>query len=152
MFGFGAATAWAWFLGSRWHDVQLAVAHTGWDFCRQLLAQSSLGTDRLDALRTYVDALADVMGFMSELFPALLILTALPGLALAWTWYHRLATNPAGSPGERFAEFRFTDHMIWLVVLSVAAFLLPLPVELQGPVGNLALIATSRCMPLAVPR
>jgi hypothetical protein len=142
VFGFGAATAWAWFLGSRWHDVQLAAAHTGWDLCRQLLAQGSLGSDRLDSLRIYVDALADGVGLMSQLFPALLILSALPGLALAWAWYHRLAAHPAGRPGGAFAEFRFTDHMIWLVVLSVAAYLLPLPVEVSGPIGNLALIAS----------
>jgi hypothetical protein len=142
VFGFGAATAWAWFLGSRWHDVQLAVAHTGWDFCRQLLTQSSLGTEQLESIRTYVDALADGVGLMASLFPALLVLTALPGLALAWTWYHRLAANPTGRPGERFAEFRFTDHMIWLVVLSVAAFVVPLPAEIRGTVGNLALIAS----------
>jgi len=142
VFGFGAATAWAWLLGSRWQDIQLAVAHTGWEFCRQLLAQSALGPERLDALRGYVDALADGIGVMAELFPGLLILAALPGLALAWAWYHRLSARPSGAPGGRFAEFRFSDQMVWLVVVAVAAFVLPLPDQARGVVGNVALVAS----------
>jgi hypothetical protein len=142
VFGFGAATAWAWLLGSRWQDIQLAVAHTGWEFCRQLLTQSSLGPERLEAARAYIDAIADGVGVVAELFPGLLILAALPGLALAWTWYHRLSRHPAGEPGERFAEFRFTDHLVWLVVASVAAFVLPLPPAITGMVGNVALVVS----------
>lgn len=143
VFSFGSATAWAWSLGSRWRDIQLAVAHTGWEFCRQLLAQSNLGADRLEALRGYVDALADGIGLMAELFPALLILAALPGLALAWAWYHRLSARPAGAPGGRFADFRFSDQLVWLVVVALAAFVLPLPGEVHGLVGNVALVASS---------
>ena len=142
VFGFGAATGWAWLLGSRWRDIQLAVAHTGWEFCRQLLAQSALGPDRLHALRGYVDALADGIGLMAELFPGLLVLTALPGLALAWAWYHRLSVRPAGAPGGRFAEFRFSDQLVWLVVVAVGAFVLPLPDEAHGIAGNVALVAS----------
>jgi hypothetical protein len=141
VFGFGAATTWAWLLGSRWQDVQLAVAHTGWEFCRQLLARSALGPDRLQALRGYVDALADGVGLMAELFPGLLVLTALPGLALAWAWYHRVSVRPSGAPGGRFAEFRFNDQLVWSVVISVGAFVLPLPDELHGIIGNVALVA-----------
>jgi hypothetical protein len=142
VFGLGAATAWTRVLGSRWQDIRLAVAHTGWEFCRQLVAQSELGADRLDALRGYVDALADGIGRMAELFPALLVLTALPGLALAWAWYHRLSARPAGAPGGRFADFRFSDQLVWLVVVAVAAFVLPLPEEAHGVAGNVALVAS----------
>jgi hypothetical protein len=79
---------------------------------------------------------------MAELFPALLILAALPGLALAWTWYHRLSPRPAGVPGGRFAEFRFSDQLVWLVVIAFAAFVMPLPEEIHGLVGNVALVAS----------
>ncbi|HEY7682842.1 MAG TPA: DUF2232 domain-containing protein [Gemmatimonadales bacterium] len=139
-FGFGAATVWAWLLGSRWQDIQLAVAHTGWEFCRQLLAQSNLAPDALDGLRSYVNSLADAVGVLAQLFPGLLILTALPGLVLAWTWYHRLSAHPTGTPGGRFAEFRFSDHLVWLVVGCVAGFVLPLPDALHGLLGNLAVV------------
>jgi len=145
VFAFGAATAWAWSLGTRWRDIQLAVAHTGWEFCRQLVGQAgragAIDPERLTGITVYVDALADGVAVMAELFPALLALTALPGLALAWSWYHRLASQPAGVPAERFAEFRFTDHLIWLVVAVVALFLVPLPPMVQAVAGNLALVA-----------
>lgn len=145
VFAFGAATTWAWSLGTRWRDIQLAVAHSGWEFCRQLLGQAgaagSAGVDRLAGITVYVDALADGVAVMAELFPALLALSALPGLALAWNWYHRLASQPTGVPAERFAEFRFTDHLVWLVVLALAVALLPLPPMAQAVAGNLALVA-----------
>lgn len=145
VFAFGAATAWAWSLGTRWRDIQLAVAHSGWEFCRQLLQQAqgagSAAAERMAGIAVYVDALADGVAVMAELFPALLVLTALPGLALAWNWYHRLATQPAGEPSGPFAEFRFTDHLVWLVVVALAVFLLPLPPVAQALGGNLALVA-----------
>ncbi len=144
VFAFGAATAWAWSLGTRWRDIQLAVAHSGWEFCRQLMGQTGAGgaiaAERLASMQVYVDALADGVAVMAELFPALLVLTALPGLALAWNWYHRLASQPAGAPAARFAEFRFTDHLVWLVVAALAVFLLPLPPMAQAVGGNLALV------------
>jgi hypothetical protein len=142
VYGLGAATAWAWYLGSRWQDVQLAVAHTGWEFCRQLLAQSDLTAERLDALRQYVDLLGDGVGVMAALFPGLLVLAALPGLALAWSWYHRLSSHPMGRPGTPFAEFRFNDQLVWLVVITAAAFVLPLPPEAEGLLGNIAIVAS----------
>jgi hypothetical protein len=142
VFGLGAATAWVWLLGSRWHDIQLAVGHTGWDFCRQLLATTTLNDQPIQDLRVLVDAVSDGVGFMADMFPALLVLGALPGLALAWTWYHRLATRPIGPPADRFAQFRFSDHLIWLVVASLAAFVVPMPAELRGVLGNVALVAS----------
>lgn len=145
VFAFGAATTWAWSLGTRWRDIQLAVAHSGWEFCRQLLGQAgatgSTNVERLAGITVFVDALADGVAVMAELFPALLALSALPGLALAWNWYHRLASQPAGAPAGRFAEFRFTDHLIWLVVLALAVALMPLPPMAQAVGGNLALVA-----------
>ncbi len=145
VFAFGAATIWTWSLGTRWRDIQLAVAHSGWEFCRQLLGSAgdggAIAAERLAGMKVYVDALADGVAVMAELFPALLVLTALPGLALAWNWYHRLASQPTGAPAARFAEFRFTDHLVWLVVASLAVFLMPLPPTAQAVGGNLALVA-----------
>jgi hypothetical protein len=141
LFGLGAATGWAWALGTRWHDIQLAVAHAGWDYCRQLLARLAPSAEPLQDLHVVIDALGDVVGFVSELFPALLVLTALPGLALAWAWYHRIARRPIGAPAGRFAQFRFNDQLIWLVVVSMTAFVVPLPAEVRGGLGNVALVA-----------
>ena len=138
--GFGAATAWVWVLGIRWQDIQLAVAHDGWESFRQLLAQGDLSGEMLERVRGLLDALTDGYGVMADLLPAVLILTALPGLALAWTWYHRLSAHPAGRAEGRFAEFRFNDHLVWLVVIVVTGLVLPLPDAVQGILSNLALI------------
>ncbi len=143
VFGLGAATVWAWLLGSRWQDIQLAAAHAGWEFCRQLLQQSSLGADRLEELRSYVDTLGAAVGIGARLLPGLLVLTALPGLALAWSWYHRLSSHPTGVPAGQFADFRFNDHLVWLVVVCSAAFVLPIPPEIRGVMGNLAFVASA---------
>lgn len=140
VFGLGAATAWTWWLDTRWQEIQLAVAHTGWEFCRQLLAQGGLTPERLDSARVYVNALAGGVAVIAQLFPGLLVLTALPGLALAWTWYHRIAAQPAGSPAGRFAEFRFSDQLVWLVVLALAVLVLALPTPVIELAGNLAVV------------
>lgn len=144
LFAFAAATAWAWSLGTRWHDIQLAVAHSGWEFCRQLLGQAgaagTLVPEQSPDIKVYLDTLSDAVALMARLFPAVLMLSALPGLALAWNWYHRLASHPAGAPGGRFAEFRFSDHLVWLVVLTLAVVLSPLPPIAKELAGNLALV------------
>ncbi len=147
VFGFGAATASAWLLGTRWHDIQLAVAHQGWESCRelleltrQMLAQGDLKPAHMAGILVYVNALADGVGVMAKLFPGMLVLTALPGLALAWAWYHRLSSHPVGTPAVGFARFRFSDQLIWLVVACVAVFVLPLPDEIRALVGNVALV------------
>jgi len=70
----------------------------------------------------------------------LLVLSAVPGLCIAWAWYRRLASEPAAPPAGRFADFTFSDHLVWLVVLSVAASVASLPGVLQPAVANLALV------------
>ena len=140
VFGLGAATAWTWWLGTRWQEIQLAVAHTGWDFCRQLLDQGGLTPERMEALRVYVGALSDGVAVMAQLFPGLLVLSALPGLALAWAWYHRIAAQPAGRPAPRFGEFGFSDQLIWLVVACMVTLVIPLPAPVNALAGNLAVV------------
>lgn len=138
--GLGATTGWAWWLGTRWQDIQLAVAHLGWEFGRALIQQAQPDPARMASVRIMVDALADGVGVMAHLFPALLILVSLPGLALAWAWYHRLAVRPAGPVPERFAEFRFSDQLVWLVVLCAAVFVLPVPAPVRELTGSLGVV------------
>jgi hypothetical protein len=47
-----------------------------------------------------------------------------------------------GRPGTPFAEFRFNDQLVWLVVITAAAFVLPLPPEAEGLLGNIAIVAS----------
>lgn len=131
VFGLGAATVWVRLLGSRWQDLELAVAHAGWEYARQVQG---------DVSAQLADAFAQGVGPIAQLFPGLLVLMALPGLALAWAWYHRIATHPAGEPAGRFSDFRFDDHLVWLVVMCAAGTLLPLPLGVLGIFGNIVLV------------
>jgi hypothetical protein len=133
----GMFTLWMAYLGTGWHEVQIAVAHQGWEACRALMAWGqSLAPERQDDLRTTVDTLSAMVALGSRLLPAMLVLKVVPGLAIAWGWYRRLASRPGGAPAEKFADFRFTDQLVWLVVLCVSAFVLPVPQELQDLIAN----------------
>ncbi len=68
------------------------------------------------------------------------MLGLLPGLALAWSWYHRLATAPVGAAPEQFAEFRFSDQLVWGVVLGMIFLVLPLPDPAASMVANLSVV------------
>jgi hypothetical protein len=139
--GLGLVTLWARLLGTGWQDIQIAAAHEGWEACRVLLAWGqTLAPDQATALREYVNTLGAMVGITSELLPAVLVLRVLPGLALAWGWYHRLSAHPSGAPAERFADFRFSDQLVWAVVLCVALFVIPTPWPVQGIAGNVALV------------
>lgn len=61
----------------------------------------------------------------ADLYPAALALELLLGLAIAVALAPRLAGGPVGRPLGRFAEFRFSEHLGWLLVLALAAVLVP---------------------------
>jgi hypothetical protein len=61
----------------------------------------------------------------ADLFPALMALQLLVGLAVAAVLAHRLADGAAGVPPGRLAEFRFSEHLGWSLVLAIAALLIP---------------------------
>jgi hypothetical protein len=140
VFAFGAVSVWSWLLGTRWRDLELAVIRAGWEFCRQLLEQANLSPDRAAGLKTYVDLLAESMPAVAQLLPALLVLSAIPGVCLAWSWYWRIAASPSGPPAARFSDFTFSDQFIWLVIGSLAAALAPIPASWQPLLANLALV------------
>jgi hypothetical protein len=54
----------------------------------------------------------------AELFPAVLGLTTVAGLALAWWLYARLAAGERGSLAP-LREFRFEDQLIWVVIAGL---------------------------------
>lgn len=137
------ATAWAWLLGTQWHDVMLAVAHDGWELCRALTQSGALSPERAAGVKVYVDAMAEGVAMTATLFPGLLIAVALPGMALAWSWYHRIAERPYGQPLRPFGEFRFGDHLVWAVVACLALLVVPLPDSARILGGNLAVVLGS---------
>lgn len=63
--------------------------------------------------------------FQSAVFPALLGIASLAALAIAWWTYRRVACGDARPLGA-LREFRFDDHLVWLVVLGIVLFVAPL--------------------------
>jgi len=68
------------------------------------------------------DAITDAVGVQIELFPAILSLGTLAALGLAWWLYGRWARGWA-RPLGRLREFRFSDHLVWLLIGGLAATL-----------------------------
>lgn len=79
----------------------------------------------LDALQSDSAAqrVAGALASTAAIYPALLACAALLGVRLAWGWYQRVALRPLGGPARPFGEFRFNDHLIWVLVLAIAAAL-----------------------------
>jgi hypothetical protein len=69
--------------------------------------------------------MADGAAASAAFYPALLALTAIGGMAIAWRCYHRIARAPIGSEGGPFGAFRFSDQAVWLLVAGLAVVLLP---------------------------
>lgn len=72
-----------------------------------------------------------------EVFPALLGLQSLAMLALAWAVFHRSSRTRVGPLLRPLAEFRFSDQLVWGVVLGVTLLVLPSLQEVRGVGLNL---------------
>ena len=59
---------------------------------------------------------------LGRLFPALLGLSSLAGLAVAWWAYVRLSAGSGLGLGP-LREFRFNDHLVWLFLIGLALVL-----------------------------
>ncbi len=77
------------------------------------------------ARETVNDSLIAGIRMLSGFLPGLVLLQSLAALALAWALYHRLAREPRSEPLGQLAGFRFNDHLIWGVALSLVVVLLP---------------------------
>ena len=136
-------TAWLRILELRWRDVQLAAAHDGWSFVRGLTRtelEQVVGGGSANRLAWYTEALAQGVATAAELYPAIMILTSLLGLAIAWRWYHRIAAQPYGHPGQGFMAFRFNDQLVWALVVGLALVILDVAAPLHGVGANLLLV------------
>jgi hypothetical protein len=76
-----------------------------------------LGPDIAGALRQRAEVL-------TLLQPALIGLATLAALAVAWWAYRRLSTRDAKPLGD-FAQFRFPDALVWLLIAGILLRVLP---------------------------
>jgi hypothetical protein len=131
-------TLWLWHLQLDWRDVQVAAEHGVLTWFREQLA----GQDPDDLARRpdVVEALRYLLVAPTQVLPGMLTLGILPPLAIAWSWYRRLAAVPLGAPAQRFAEFRFSDQLIWGIVVGAVAMVWPLPAPFGVVLDNLTLV------------
>ena len=74
---------------------------------------------------------------VGRLLPGLVLLQSLAAMALAWALYHRVARAPQREPLHPLATFRFNDHLIWGVAVSLLVVVLPRLGWIQTAGGNL---------------
>jgi hypothetical protein len=69
------------------------------------------------------------------LYPALLALATMAGLAVAWWAWGRLTMRPEGSLAP-LREFRFSDGLVWLLIVGLVLALLPRAPEAAARAGS----------------
>lgn len=119
-----------------WHSVD-------WTVTQQLRAGAAQIRGYWTA-RMNNEAVAEEMGKGIERFsewqaagyPALLALASVAGLVLAWALWRRLVAREARPLGA-LREFRFSDHLVWIVVAGIALVVLPFEAPFTRTGANL---------------
>lgn len=83
---------------------------------------------------------APLVQFLADAFPALLLLSTLAALALAWQWHARISSRPLGAPLGAFHEFRFADHWVWGLVLTLIVWAVPKLTALKWAAVNVGIV------------
>lgn len=136
--------------GGAW--AALGLSPRRWGIIDDMVAsrlRDGVGTS-LEALRvlrdgaplpgTVVSTVFQVAEWQSKLFPAMLALSSLAALGVAWWLYVRLVRG-RGDGLSPLGEFRFNDQLIWVFVLGALLFVLQ-PDDALGRMGlNLLLFA-----------
>ncbi len=80
-----------------------------------------------------LDRFADWQTFA---YPAMLAVASLSALALAWWFWRRLSLRDP-QPFGRLRDFRFSDHLVWVVIAGLLLVVLPFGAALTRTGGNL---------------
>ncbi len=83
---------------------------------------------------------AGIVQFLAGAFPALLLLSTLAALLLAWQWHARIARHPLGPPLGPFHEFRFADQWVWGLVLALVVWAVPKLAVLKWAAVNVGIV------------
>lgn len=71
-----------------------------------------------------MEAVRGWVGFQEDVYPALILLATVAALGLAWFGFERLSGR-VRSPGP-IRGFRFSDHLVWLLIGGLILLVLPL--------------------------
>jgi hypothetical protein len=103
-------------LGWSWHRLHWWVEYrTGFAL--------RLGLSSLQGALLTPEMTDRVVRWMADVFPALTLVQLVAGLGIATALHGRLAAQPRGRPPGRIREFRFSEHLGWLLVLGIAGLL-----------------------------
>jgi hypothetical protein len=101
-----------------------------WLVTDRLMQSFSFTAQMLTAIETEtafstadVNSLFEAAAQLGRHFPALLGLSSLAGLAVAWWVYLRLSAG-SGRGLRPLKEFRFNDHLVWLLLSGLALIVL----------------------------
>lgn len=120
-----------------WNSIDWAVRNTLWSGARDVVA---VGGGMFGGRPWWPQATEMVYRFaelQALLFPALLALASLAGLAAAWFVYRRLACGES-RPLRALREFRFRDELVWLLVVGIALIVAPVGGAAERTGANLA--------------
>jgi hypothetical protein len=84
----------------------------------------------------FLERMADAGRPIAQLFPARLIVSGMLGAVVAASWHQRITGRSLGRPVEQLGSFRFTDQLIWVVILAVTVQILPQVEALQNEAGR----------------
>jgi hypothetical protein len=73
----------------------------------------------------FTEAISQFAELQALLHPALIALESLAALGVAWWAYRRLAARER-HPLGRLRDFRFGDHLVWLLIAGILLIILPL--------------------------
>ena len=123
--------------GLTWGKVAGLVEHHYFLLARTLVdLVAPVGAPAREAVN---DSLITGIRMLSGFLPGLVLLQSVAALGLAWALYHRVAREPRSEPIGRLTVFRFNDHLIWGVALSLVVVLLPRLGWARALGGNLLL-------------
>lgn len=89
-------------------------------------------------LQTIEGSMDDMVALVTQLLPALILLQSVAALAAAWALYRWIVRHPEGDPLPKLREFRFSDQLIWGVVIALVTLVFPGVRALHTIGGNFA--------------
>ena len=137
----GAAVILVTVTGFSWSELRWLAEHHFGAKARILvgiIATQSTTPETEAFIGTFEAAMNDGVRLIGLVLPGLVLLQSLAALTIGWSLYRWLARHPEGEPLPALREFRFSDHLVWGIVLALIALVLPGGGALRDLGSNLA--------------